>query len=52
MEEKEVEVAGGYIEITFTVPRPEARAIGRRYLDRYPKMGYDTHVANWYETYR
>ena len=46
MEGKEVAVAGGYIEITFTLPRPQARAVARRYLDRYPKMGYDTHVAN------
>ena len=50
MEGKEVAVAGGYIEITFTLPRPQARAVARRYLDRYPKMGYDTHVANWYVT--
>ena len=50
MEGKEVEVAGGYVEITFTLPRSEARQLARRYLDRYPKMGYDTHVANWYVT--
>ena len=50
MEGKEVEVAGGYIEITFTQPRPQAKAIARSYLDRYPKMGYDTRVANWHQT--
>ena len=50
MEGKKLEVAGGYVEITFTLPRPKARAIARRYLDRYPKMGYDTHVAKWHET--
>ena len=47
MEAKEKEVAGGYLEITYTLPRTEAREAARRYLDRYPKYGYDTHVANW-----
>ena len=47
MEGKEIEVSGGYIEITFTLPRTQAREVARRYLDRYPKMGYDTHIANW-----
>ena len=48
MEGKEVEVAGGYVEITFALPRIEARQVARKYLDRYPKMGYDSHVVRWY----
>ena len=24
------------------------REVARRYLDRYPKQGYDTHVAHWH----
>ena len=50
MEGKEIEVSGGYVEITFTLPKTQAREVARRYLDRYPKMGYDTHVTNWYVT--
>ena len=50
MEGKERKVAGGYVEITFTLPRQQAREVARRYLDRYPKRGYDTHVFNWYVT--
>ena len=50
MEGKERKVPGGYIEITFTLPREQAREVARRYLDRYPKGGYDTCVANWYVT--
>ncbi len=50
MEGKEIQVAGGYVEITFTLPRLQAREVARRYLDRYPKQGYDTHVSSWYET--
>ena len=47
---QEMEVGGGYVEIGFTLDRPEARNIARRYLDRYPKEGYDTHISNWYWT--
>ena len=50
MDGREREVSGGYIEITFTLPRPEARQVARRYLDRYPNMGYDTYISNWYWT--
>ena len=50
MEAKEKEVTGGYLEITYTLPRSEARKAARKYLDRYPKYGYDTHVANWHVT--
>ena len=50
MEGKEKEVAGGYVEISFTLPRQQAREVARRYLDRYPKQGYDTHVAHWHVT--
>ena len=50
MKGKERKVAGGYIEISFTLPRQQAREVARDYLDRYPKWGYDTHVARWYIT--
>ena len=50
MKGKERTVAGGYIEITFTLLREEAREVARRYLDRYPKGGYDTCVAHWHVT--
>ena len=50
MKAKEKEVAGGYLEITYTLPRVKAREAARKYLDRYPKYGYDTHVANWHVT--
>ena len=50
MKTKEKKVAGGYIEVTFTLPRQQAREVARRYLKRYPKLGYDTHIAHWYVT--
>ena len=50
MEEKEVEVSSRYIEIAFTLPKLKAKAIAKEYLDRYPKIEYDTHITNWYET--
>ena len=33
-----------FYEITFTLPKFKARAVVRRHLDRYRKMGYDTYV--------
>ena len=50
MEIREKNVAGGYIEVTFTLPRQQAREAAKRYLERYPKGGYDTHVAHWHVT--
>ena len=50
MEGRERKVVGGYLEIAFTLPRQQAREVARRYLERYPKRGYDTHVAHWYVT--
>ena len=50
MKGREIQVAGGYIEITFTLPRSQAREVARRYLDWYPKQGYDTHVSSWHTT--
>ena len=46
MEGKEREVAGGIYRNYFTLPRE----VARRYLDRYPKEGYNTCVAHWYVT--
>ena len=43
----EKKVAGGYVEATYTLPRPQAREAAKQYLERYPKWGYDTHVAHW-----
>ena len=39
-----------YIEISFTLPREEAREVARSYLDHYPQGGYDTCLAHWYVT--
>ena len=50
MKTKEKKVAGGYLEITFTLPRQQAREAAREYLNRYPKWGYDTYVAHWHVT--
>ena len=47
----EKKVAGGYVEATYTLPRPEAREAAKQYLDRYPKWGYGTHVAHWKVSY-
>jgi len=32
---------------TFTLPREEARAKAREFLDRFPKAAYMTEVENW-----
>ena len=50
MKTKERKVAGGYIEVAFTLPREQARKVAKRYLKRYPQLGYDTHVAHWHIT--
>lgn len=46
----EKKVDGGYLEVTYTLPRSQAREVARQYLDRYPKWGYDTHIAHWHVT--
>ena len=47
---KEKKVAGGYLEVAYTLPRIQAREAAREYLDRYPKHGYDTHINHWHIT--
>ena len=50
MKIKEKKVAGGYLEVTFTLPRQQAREAAKEYLNRYPKWGYDTHISHWHVT--
>ena len=50
MEVKERVVAGGYVEISFTLPREKAREVARRYLDGCSQGDYDTCLAHWYVT--
>ena len=37
----------GYLDVSFTLPRLQARETARQYLERYSVCGYDTHVADW-----
>lgn len=37
----------GYRRETFTLPRDEARAKAREFLDRYPKEAYGSAVEGW-----
>jgi hypothetical protein len=37
----------GYLRETFTLPRDEARARARDFLDRYPKAAYMSSVESW-----
>ncbi len=37
----------GYIETAYTLPRLQAREVAKKYFDRYPKEGYDTHIPYW-----
>ena len=39
----------GYLRETFTLPRDEARAKARAFLNRYPKAGYMSAVESWRE---
>lgn len=39
-----------WVEVSFTLTREEARKVATRYFERYPKHGYDTHVAHWHVT--
>ncbi|MGH8002955.1 MAG: hypothetical protein ACREPR_26855 [Brasilonema sp.] len=50
MKATEKRTIGGYIEIAYTLPRLQAREAAKRYFERYPKHGYDTHVAHWHVT--
>ena len=44
---KEGIVAGGYIEISFTLSREKAREVARSYLDSCSQEGYNTSLAYW-----
>ena len=37
----------GYLDVSFTLPRLQAREKARQYLERYSVYGYETHVADW-----
>ena len=39
----------GYLRETFTLPREEARAKARDFLNRYPKAAYMSSVESWRE---
>ena len=39
----------GYLRETFTLPREEARARARDFLNRYPKAAYMSSVESWRE---
>jgi len=39
----------GYLRESFTLPRDEARARARDFLDRYPKAAYMSSVESWRE---
>ena len=39
----------GYLRVTFTMPRDEARSRARDFLNRYPKAAYMSAVESWRE---
>lgn len=39
----------GFLRETFALPRAEARAKAREWLDRWPKQAYWTEIESWYE---
>jgi hypothetical protein len=39
----------GFVRETFTLPRSEARAKAREWLDRWPKQAYWTEIESWRE---
>jgi hypothetical protein len=39
----------GFVRETFTLPRGEARAKAREWLDRWPKQAYWTEIESWRE---
>ena len=41
--------AGGFRRESFTLPREEARARARDFLNRYPKAAYMSSVESWRE---
>lgn len=42
-------MADGYIRETFVLPRQQARATARAFLDRFPKQAYMSEVERWRE---
>ncbi len=40
-------VRDSFLRETFTLPRQEARAKAREWLERYPKAAYWTEVESW-----
>lgn len=46
---KRAAVDDGYVRETFTLPRKEARARGRLWLDRWPAAVYMSEVEWWQE---
>ncbi len=50
MKTPEKKVPGGYIEVSWTLPRLQAREAAKKYYARYPKQGYDTHISHWHVT--
>ena len=47
MRSQQKKVSGGYIEVSWTLPRLQAREVAKKYYARYPKQGYDTHISHW-----
>ncbi len=41
--------ADGFVRETFTLPREQARAKARAFLNRYPTAGYMSAVESWRE---
>jgi hypothetical protein len=39
----------GYVRETFSLPRVDARATARSFLNKYPKEAYMTEVERWRE---
>jgi hypothetical protein len=39
----------GFLRETFTLPRQEARAKAREWLDRWPRQAYWTEIESWRE---
>ncbi len=44
---KEGVIAGGYIEISFTLSREKAREVARSYLDCCSQEGHNAYLAHW-----
>ena len=39
-----------WIETIYWLPKDEARETAKNYYERYPKMGYETHIHHWHES--